>query len=91
MGTLGPHFPWRMGTWVPVLPGEWGPRIPISRQYGDLLVKMGTPCMADCFHRSMKTICMADHYHKDMGIPYNFPKAWDPLYGRSSITSLLLT
>ena len=57
----------------PRFPGEWGP-----------------PCMADRFPRR---ICMADHYHRDMGIPCmadHFSKSQygDPLYGRSSMTSL---
>ena len=70
----------KWGPLVPIFPGEWAPgslyyrenedpESPFSQKYGDPLVKMGTPCMADCFPRVMKTICIADHYHSDIGIP----------------------
>ena len=29
MGTQDPHFPGRIGTWVPILPEKWRSRVPI--------------------------------------------------------------
>ena len=47
--------------------GENGdPGSPFSWIYGDHLVKMGTPCMADNYHRDMRIPCMAGHFSKIM-------------------------
>ena len=53
MGTLDPHFLRRMGTLVLYYQENGDTGSPFSRKYGDPLVKMGTPCMADCFPRSI--------------------------------------
>ena len=92
MGTPGPYFSRKNGTQVHTFPGKWGPwspyylengypGSPISRKYGDLLVKMGPPCMFDCFSRSMRTICIAGHNHRNMGMQALY--GWSFLWGLS--------
>ena len=84
-GDLGPYIPRRMEThWENGDPGFL-----FSQESGDPLVKLGTPSMADCFPRSMRTICKAARpLSQGCGDPlYGWPflqeHVQDPLYGRS--------